>query len=221
MLCQKEVLRAVLERRFTYKYFQCFIGASAAALGLKIIEIDTPFEDRRSGHSFLPSMPLGPSSQDSLGDPEVPDRDLDAHTVRPRGCSAKIHMNHEGLTEEASNDRFARAHDINAYYTESGFLIRQIELRRLATIRRLVEPTSRDRLLEVGCGGGHVLRLFPEARLTGVDVSGEMLKRASANLRGLSVQLLKGELQELNLQAGSFDKIVCTEVLSICFQVLT
>jgi 2-polyprenyl-3-methyl-5-hydroxy-6-metoxy-1,4-benzoquinol methylase len=122
-------------------------------------------------------------------------------------------MSREHLTEEAWNDQFARTHDIDAYYTQSGFLIRRIESQRLATIRRLVEPTNRDRLLEVGCGGGHVLRLFPEARLTGVDVSGEMLKRASVNLAGLSAQLLKGELQELNLPAGSFDKIVCTEVL--------
>jgi ubiquinone/menaquinone biosynthesis C-methylase UbiE len=122
-------------------------------------------------------------------------------------------MNRARLDEEAWNDQFARTHDINAYYTQSGFLIRHIESQRLAAIRRLVEPSSRDRLLEVGCGGGHVLRLFPEAQLTGVDVSGEMLKRARVNLAGLPVQLLRGELQELDLPAASFDKIVCTEVL--------
>jgi glycosyltransferase involved in cell wall biosynthesis len=61
VLCRKEVLSAVLEHRFAYKYFQCFIGASAAALGLQIIEIDTSFDERRSGHSFLARMPLGPS----------------------------------------------------------------------------------------------------------------------------------------------------------------
>lgn len=122
-------------------------------------------------------------------------------------------MNRELVDEETWNDQFARAYDINAYYTQSGVLIRSIESKRLATIRRLVQPTSSDRLLEVGCGGGHVLRLFPEAQLTGVDVSGEMLKRARANLAGLQVQLLKGDLQELGLPARSFDKIVCTEVL--------
>jgi glycosyltransferase involved in cell wall biosynthesis len=61
VLCRKEVLGAVLEHRFAYKYFQCFVGASAAALGLQIIEIDTAFDDRRSGQSFLPRIPLGPS----------------------------------------------------------------------------------------------------------------------------------------------------------------
>src|SRR5262245_50084286 len=122
-------------------------------------------------------------------------------------------MNREHVDEEGWNDQFARTYDINAYYTQSGILIRRIESKRLATIRRLVQPTRSDRLLEVGCGGGHVLRLFPEAQLTGVDVSGEMLKRARANLAGMDVQLLKGELQDLGLPAGSFDKIVCTEVL--------
>jgi ubiquinone/menaquinone biosynthesis C-methylase UbiE len=122
-------------------------------------------------------------------------------------------MSGEHRDEEAWNDEFARAHDINAYYERSGFLIRYIESQRLSTIRTFVGPTSGDRLLEVGCGGGHVLRLFPEAQLTGVDVSGEMLARARANLAGLSVRLLKGQLQELDLPDSSFDKIVCTEVL--------
>jgi len=97
------------------------------------------------------------------------------------------------------NDQFAREHDIDDYYGRSGFLIRAIEQRRLACIRRMVAATSTDHILEVGCGGGHVLRLFPESELTGVDVSGEMLCKAKRNLEGYSARLLKGELQELNL----------------------
>ena len=118
---------------------------------------------------------------------------------------------------ESWNDEFAREHDIDSYYSQSGFLIRYVESRRLATIRRLLDPTAGDQLLEVGCGGGHVLRMFPEAELTGVDVSGEMLRRAKANLEGLSATLLKGQLQDLNLPSGGFDKLVCTEVLEHAF----
>jgi glycosyltransferase involved in cell wall biosynthesis len=63
VLCHRDVLGAILAHRFTYKYFQCFVGASAAALGLQIVEIDTAFDDRRAGHSFLRSFPLGPSTR--------------------------------------------------------------------------------------------------------------------------------------------------------------
>ena len=114
---------------------------------------------------------------------------------------------------EAWNDALAREHDIDDYYARSSPLIRWFERRRLAHIRRMIAATPDDRVLEVGCGGGHVLRMFSECDLTGVDVSGEMLQKAQRNLQGLRVRLLKGELHELDLPPASFDKIICTEVL--------
>jgi len=114
---------------------------------------------------------------------------------------------------EAWNDALAREHDIDEYYARSSPLIRWFERRRLAHIRRMTAATPIDTILEVGCGGGHVLRMFPESDLTGVDVSGEMLRKARRNLRGFRVRLLKGELHELDLPSASFDRIICTEVL--------
>ena len=114
---------------------------------------------------------------------------------------------------EAHNDEFARAHDINAYYNSSGFLIRSIEQKRLAIIEEMMAARRGDRILEVGCGGGHVLQRFPQAKLTGVDVSGEMLAKAEHNLAGYDYQLLKGDIADLGLADESFDGIVCTEVL--------
>lgn len=114
---------------------------------------------------------------------------------------------------EQWNDTFAREHDIDDYYARSGTLIRWVERRRLAAISAMVAAEANDSVLEVGCGGGHVLRLFPQANLTGVDVSGEMLRKARQNLRGYRVELLKGELDDLDLPARSFDKVICSEVL--------
>ncbi len=114
---------------------------------------------------------------------------------------------------EQWNDTFAREHDIDEYYSGSSFLIRLIEQRRLACIKKMVAASADDRILEVGCGGGHVLRMFPECNLTGVDVSGEMLEKARRNLDRYRARLLKGELHELDLPYGGFDQIICTEVL--------
>ena len=99
----------------------------------------------------------------------------------------------EGVDVEAWNDRLAREHDIDDYYERSNPIIRYIEQRRLDTIRELVAPRRGERLLEIGCGGGHVLRRFPECRLVGVDVSGEMLAKAKKNLAGFDVELHKGD----------------------------
>jgi 2-polyprenyl-3-methyl-5-hydroxy-6-metoxy-1,4-benzoquinol methylase len=117
------------------------------------------------------------------------------------------------LDVERWNDQLAAEHDIDDYYARSGALVRFVEQRRLHLIRALVAAKPGERLLEVGCGGGHVLRLFPACVLTGVDVSGRMLDKARRNLAGYDVTLRKGELGTLDLTPASFDAIVCTEVL--------
>lgn len=114
---------------------------------------------------------------------------------------------------ERWNDTFALEHDIDDYYERSGPAIRFVESRRHRIIERMVAAAPNDRILEIGCGGGHVLRLFPKAELTGVDVSGVFLAKARKNLKGYRVTLLKGEIDEVGLEAASFDKAVCSEVL--------
>jgi 2-polyprenyl-3-methyl-5-hydroxy-6-metoxy-1,4-benzoquinol methylase len=114
---------------------------------------------------------------------------------------------------EAFNDELAQAHDIDDYYARSSLPVRLIEGRRLRLIHRLVTARPHHRILEVGCGGGHVLGLFPDSELTGVDVSGVMLEKAKRNLAGRRATLLKGELSEHQFADQSFDAIICTEVL--------
>ncbi len=111
------------------------------------------------------------------------------------------------------NDQLARDHDIDDYYERSSGIIRFIERRRLELIRELMAPKPGERILEVGCGGGHVLRRFPECDLVGVDVSGAVLKKAKANLAGYRVELRKGMLDKVGLEPASFDGVICTEVL--------
>lgn len=113
----------------------------------------------------------------------------------------------------ALNDELARAHPINDYYERSPLPIRWIERRRLQIIFDMVDEQPGDRLLEVGAGGGHVLRQFRRAQLTAVDVSDVFLEIARRNLQGYNCTFLKGEIATLGLPAATFDKIVCTEVL--------
>jgi 2-polyprenyl-3-methyl-5-hydroxy-6-metoxy-1,4-benzoquinol methylase len=114
---------------------------------------------------------------------------------------------------EALNDRLATEHPIDDYYARSAWPIRFIERERLAIIRRMVGPHRGLDVAEIGSGGGHVLRMFPDARLTAVDVSSVFLDTARRNLRGYDVRFLKGELDHLSLPAASFDRVICTEVL--------
>jgi 2-polyprenyl-3-methyl-5-hydroxy-6-metoxy-1,4-benzoquinol methylase len=114
---------------------------------------------------------------------------------------------------EAMNDRLAREHPIDDYYARSILPIRLIEERRLAIIRNMVGPSANLDLAEVGSGGGHVLRMFRDARLTAFDVSDVFLDTAKRNLSGFDVKFVKGEIDKLDYPLASFDRIICTEVL--------
>ncbi len=114
---------------------------------------------------------------------------------------------------EAVNDELATKFPIDDYYAKSPLPIRLIEQRRLAIIREMAGSARGLDLAEIGSGGGHVLRLFPGARLTAIDVSTVFLETARKNLEGYDVRFVKGEVDKLDLPAGSFDRIICTEVL--------
>ena len=111
------------------------------------------------------------------------------------------------------NDRLAREHPINDYYARSPLPIQLIEQKRLAIIRDMVGVSDGLSVAEVGSGGGHVLRMFPRARLTAIDVSQVFLDTARENLAGYDVTFVKGEVDKLDLPDESFDRIICTEVL--------
>ena len=61
VLCRRDVLSSVLQHRYGYRYFQSFIGVSAASMRLSITEVDTDFEPRHSGRSFLSRLPIAVS----------------------------------------------------------------------------------------------------------------------------------------------------------------
>jgi phenylacetate-CoA ligase len=58
ILCRREVLQAILQHRFHYRYFQSFIGVAAHQRGFTIAEVDTTFDLRCGGRSFLPHRPV-------------------------------------------------------------------------------------------------------------------------------------------------------------------
>lgn len=101
----------------------------------------------------------------------------------------------------------------------------QTQPARLAALARLLgldpAPVETARVLEIGCAsGGNLLGLalrFPNARFTGIDISGRQIAagQARAELLGLSnLELRQLDIQQLADDAGRFDYIVCHGVYS-------
>lgn len=61
ILCRRDVFHGILRHRKEYKYFQSFIGVSAVLRGYSIAEVDTDFDPRHGGTSFLSRLPIGVS----------------------------------------------------------------------------------------------------------------------------------------------------------------
>jgi ubiquinone/menaquinone biosynthesis C-methylase UbiE len=83
--------------------------------------------------------------------------------------------------------------------------------------REWVCSRARGRVLEVAVGTGRNLPFYPpDATLTGIDLSTEMLaiaRKRAADL-GRAADLREGDAQSLPFEDGSFDTVVC--VLSLC-----
>lgn len=58
ILCKREVLYDVLYDADRYRYFQNFLGVAAGVRGYRFSEVDTPFDRRHAGESFLSDFPI-------------------------------------------------------------------------------------------------------------------------------------------------------------------
>src|SRR5262245_29549240 len=58
VLGRRETMANVLRRRYRYRYFQSFITVSAVAKGYSVREVETLFESRLVGASFMPRFPV-------------------------------------------------------------------------------------------------------------------------------------------------------------------
>jgi S-adenosylmethionine-diacylgycerolhomoserine-N-methlytransferase len=77
-----------------------------------------------------------------------------------------------------------------------------------------------QKILDLGCGTGkHLLalaELFPEAKITGVDTSKEMLKKASPKIQQTDqIELINSDIESFLSKSKKFDLILCSYSLSM------
>lgn len=74
-----------------------------------------------------------------------------------------------------------------------------------------------EKVLEIGCGWGFYLKtlksIWPDLRITGIDLNQKYLDKARKFLENLAVQLIKGDATALPFEDKTFDRVIASEVL--------
>jgi SAM-dependent methyltransferase len=103
-------------------------------------------------------------------------------------------------------------YDLDRFHNHPSVLVRWVEGERARRIWALLAPRASDRVLDVGCGAGHLLARVPAGRRVGVDLAHVLLRRARGRL-GANVALAQGDAVELPFLSDTFERVYCSEVL--------
>lgn len=115
-------------------------------------------------------------------------------------------------TFEQWNEEHAIKHDLDKFYNHPNPLFRYIENKRIRTLIKLAEIKDTDKVLEVGCGAGHILERINKGKLYGIDISDIQIQRAKERL-GDKAEIKKSPGEEIPYEDKSFDKLLCSEVI--------
>lgn len=88
--------------------------------------------------------------------------------------------------------------------------------RRARMLLEELRPTDSDVILDCGCGDGfylHIISSLSQCRLIGLDSDPRALESARRNLRGRSVELVEGDVNNLPFEDNSVDRAILAEVL--------
>lgn len=111
------------------------------------------------------------------------------------------------------NEQMVARHDPEAFHQHPRAVVRWVENTRVTAALRLLEAGSSYRVLDIGCGAGNVLERIQAQERHGIDLSGVMAERARKRL-GKAATIVQGDAEELPFAAGSFDRVLCSSVLS-------
>ena len=96
---------------------------------------------------------------------------------------------------------------------------RQADRPKLAGLRRRLGDLRGQRVLEPGCGAGHLTRCLahwvaPGGRVDAFDPAQDMLNLARQSLAGCkNTQLRRARCETVRMPHGAFDRVICFRVL--------
>lgn len=115
-------------------------------------------------------------------------------------------------TFEKWNEELATKHDLDKFYNHPNFAFRYIEQKRIDKLIEAADLKESDKVLEVGCGAGHILEKITKGKLYGIDISEIQIERTKKRM-GDKVELKKAPGENIPYEDKFFDKVLCSEVI--------
>jgi ubiquinone/menaquinone biosynthesis C-methylase UbiE len=110
------------------------------------------------------------------------------------------------------NEKMVRKYDPDAFHHHPNLFVRFVERKRVKVIFKMMVIHKQDRVLEVGCGAGNVIKKASCGKLFGVDISPFILNKAKKKLNK-KVYLFQADAQHLPCKDQAFMQVICSEVL--------
>jgi len=116
------------------------------------------------------------------------------------------------ISFEAWNERMAENWDFEEYYNTSNPIVKYLEKIRTSWILRLACPKDDEKIIEIGCGAGHVLEKINKGIMYGIDLSKRLISIAHDRL-GSRVELKRCSAEDIEYPDNFFDKIICADII--------
>jgi ubiquinone/menaquinone biosynthesis C-methylase UbiE len=113
---------------------------------------------------------------------------------------------------KAWNDAMVAKYDLEQFHNHPSPFVRYVERKRVRRIFALLAPRPGDRVLEIGCGAGHLLAQVPAGRRFGMDLAESLLAKAARRLARRGA-LLQGDAEHLPFRDRAWERVYCSEVL--------
>ena len=115
------------------------------------------------------------------------------------------------------NEQMLQRYDPAVFEHHPRGVVRWVEEKRVREVLRRLEARGEHRILDVGCGTGHILARLPGTQRHGVDLSARMVERARAKAGGQAT-IVQGDAQALPFEDSSFDRVLASSLFSHVLQ---
>jgi ubiquinone/menaquinone biosynthesis C-methylase UbiE len=111
------------------------------------------------------------------------------------------------------NEHMIQRYDPEIFHHHPRGIVRWVERKRVAAVKRNLAAKHEHRILDVGCGAGNILEQIPGRSRHGIDLSAYMVKRARERLWD-DAQIVQGDAEQLPYADQSFDCVIASSLLS-------